>query len=435
MEDVINGGSNESDLVKLIQAEDPEFDPEAVSDGRHPCRKVLDVCMYPETKAIQRAKKVEYQVLDTYANLLWLLDLFGAKVRYNRMNWTREVEIPGHFIYKDDAQNSALALIDYLATLNDFPTKKLDQHLAYASQMNAYHPVLDAIYSKEWDGIPRLDAFAATLKTEQPHAKDVVKTWMVAAVAAAHSVDGFANQGVLVLQGKQEIGKTTWVKNLDPTKDGSIKEGAFLDPSRQDSVIMMSSYWIVELGELETIFKRSDIGRLKAYVTTQFDHVRFSYARKPTKLPRRSAYIATVNSEHFLLDETGNRRWWTLALTDIDNNHGLDIQQVWAEVLALWQSGFSPYPTPELQRQINLANEDHERIDPLREMLNSNYDWSTDKRRQLTATEVLMELGYSKPERSAATRIGVLLQEFTGEMPRKNNGRRVHDIPYKFIRQ
>lgn len=425
--------ATESDLVAMIQAEEPNFNPEAVSDGRHPYKKVDDACLYPETKAIPRAKKVEHQVLDTHANLQWLLGLFGAKIRFNRMNWTREVEIPGSFIYRDDAQNSALALVDYIATMNDFPTKKLDQHLSYIAQQQSYHPVIECLEAKPWDGIPRLDAFTETLKTDQPYAKHIVRTWMVAAIAAAHSQEGFVNQGVLVLQGAQNIGKTTWVRNLDPTGLQCVKEGAFLDPGQKDSIIMMSSYWIVELGELETIFKKSDIGRLKAFVTTQFDHVRFSFARKPTKMPRRSVYIATVNDYNFLSDDTGNRRWWTLRLSEINNNHGLDMQQVWAEVYALWQAGHITYLSKELQEKINESNEEHEKVDPFMEMLSDNYDWETSSRRFITSTTVLQELGFANPGRSDATRMGGIIKKFTGKEGKRYQGKTLHEIPFKLL--
>lgn len=425
----------QDDLLAEIQAVDPTFDPEKVSDGSHPLKKVFDNSFYPETKAIIRAKTIEYQVLDTPANLEWLLvNKFDAKIRFNRMNWTREIELPGMFIYKEDAQNSALALVDYLATLNDFPTKKLDQHLTYIAQKNAYHPIIECIEATPWDGIPRLDKFTETIKTTTPHSKIMIKTWMVSGIAAAISEEGFINHGVLVLQGDQEVGKTTWVRNLDPIPNGkSVKEGAFLDPSRQDSVIMMSSYWIVELGELETIFKKSDIGRLKAFITTQFDHVRFSYARKPTQMPRRSIYIATVNQFNFLVDDTGNRRWWTLEVTEIDNNHGLDMQQVWAEVYHEWQSGHLTYLSKDIQRQVNLSNEKHERIDPYQELLAIHYDWSSIPRRSMTATEILKEVGIKTLGRSESTRMGSVLVKFTGNKPTKSSGKMVHQVPYMLL--
>lgn len=385
---------------------------------------VTSPLLYPE---VEETKKGGVKVLDTYKNLEWLLSHFNAVVKFNKMTWSREIEIPGGFIYKDDDQNSALSLVDYIATLNNFPTKKLDQHLTYLSQKSAYHPMAQWIQSKPWDGVPRLDQFCQTIKTDQLYARDVIKTWMIAGVEAAHSVDGFINQGVLVIQGRQNIGKTIWVKRLDATNHQAIKEGAFLDPAQKDSVIMMSSYWIVELGELETIFKKSEIGRLKAFVTSQFDHVRFSYARKPTKMPRRSIYVATVNDEHFLVDESGNRRWWTIRAEAIDLNHELDMQQVWAEAYHFWENGASPYLSKELQELINESNEDHERINPMEELLRKHYDFESTARRKATATDILLELGYINVDKKKATEMGMLIKKYTKQKP----SRRFHMMPFR----
>lgn len=390
------------------------------------CNVVTSPVLYPEVTETKSGVKV----LNTYKNLEWLLSHFKARVRFNKMTWAREIEMPGLFVYKDDEQNSALALVDHIATLNSFPTNKLDQHLTYIAQNNAYHPVVECIESKSWDGTPRLTAFCQTLKTEQPHAMDIIKTWMVAGVAAAYSELGFVNQGVLVIQGDQNIGKTTWVKNLDPTDGQAVKEGAFLDPAQKDSIIMVSSYWIVELGELETIFKKSEIGRLKAFITCQFDHIRFAYARKPTKMPRRSVYIATVNDENFLVDETGNRRWWTISVSEINNNHGLDMQQVWAEAFELWNAGHLTYLSNDMQSKLNESNKAHEKINPMEELILKHYDFESTARRDASATDILLELGYKNLDKKKTTEMGALLKKFTGKKPKKTMTVRLHSMPY-----
>lgn len=416
------------ELGKRIQKEDPSFNPEEVSDGRHPCIKIFSVTEYPEIEPLP-GNPSRYKVLDTYANLEWLLvEKFGAIIRYNKMNWCREIQIPGLFVYRDDAENSALALVDYLATMNQFPAKKLDQHLNYIAQKNAYHPIVECVKNNPWDGAPRVEEFVRTLESDQPYAPDVVRTWMVAAMAAAHSEKGFINQGMLVLQGVQEKGKTTWIKALDPIDCEAVKEGVFLDPSQKDSIIQMASYWITELGELETIFKKSDIGRLKSYITMQFDHVRFPHAKKPTRLPRRSAYIATVNDFNFLVDETGNRRWWTIRLNHI-KLHTFDMKQVWSEIYHLWKQGHPEKLTRELQDWINLSNEAHEKVDPFSELLSLRYDWASLTRRTVTSTQILIELGFSKPSRGECTRMGSIIKKFTGKEGKRSNGRTSHEVP------
>jgi len=238
---------------------------------------VQSVILYPETSEVNKVPKV----LDTYKNLEWLLDHFKAEIKFNLMTRKREIHIPDQFVFPDDIENDSLARVDYIATLNLMPTKKLDAHLDVLAGENAYHPIVDCILKKPWDEKQRLDSFVSCVRTStQNTSNEVIKTWMVTAIAAAFSKTGFINQGVLVFQGEQGIGKSSWVKALDPIGCSAVKESAFLDPTNKDSVAQLASYWISELGELESIFKKSDIGRLKSFITMEFDYVRLPYAKK-----------------------------------------------------------------------------------------------------------------------------------------------------------
>lgn len=383
--------------------------------------------LYPETVTVGKSEKV----LDTHVNLEWLLSHFRAEIKHNRMTRRREIVIPDHYTFPDDIENNTLSRIDYLATINYMPTKKLDQHLDFIADQNPYHPIVECMKDNPWDGIPRLDNFISQVVTDEPeHSKRLIKTWMVAAMAAAHSITGFINQGVLVLQGEQNIGKTSWVKALDPINCGAVKESAFLDPSNKDSVFLLSNYWIAELGELESIFRKSDIGRLKSFVTTEFDNLRLPYARKSTRVPRRSVYVATVNDKSFLADDTGNRRWWTIRVKEINRHHNLDMIQVWAEVYDVWQSGHLTYLDREIQAQVNENNKKHEKLEPLKELLFSFYDWKSTARRSMTATAVLIELGFKNPSRADATKMGRILKEVNNIDTRIISGYTLHEMPY-----
>ena len=70
---------------------------------------------------------------------------------------------------------------------------------------------------------------------------------------------GVAAQGILVLQGAQNIGKTTWLKKLVKGGPDVFLEGAVLQPDNKDSVLRVISHWIVELGELDATFRKADL--------------------------------------------------------------------------------------------------------------------------------------------------------------------------------
>ncbi len=391
--------------------------------------------LYPETKQLKKKGDDDLpvvKVLDVYENLDFLLSRFKAIVRHNQMTRKREIIMPGHFTFEDDVENDSLSRIENIAALNGMPNRQIDKWLDILAGENAYHPVVRCINANVWDGVKRLDDFINTIESTNPDIdKLVIRTWMTAAIAAAFSKTGFTNHGVLVLQGAQGLGKTAWVKTLDPDDLGAIVTGVLLDPKNKDTVIGANRFWIVELGELDATTNKTDIAHLKSHITNSVDNIRVPYGRRESKLIRRTAYVATVNDHSFLVDTTGNRRWWTVATTRINYEHNMNMKQVWAEVYHEWINGAKTYLPSELQNLVNEKNKDHEKIDPLKELLVTNYDWTSSTRREITSTDVLIELDFKKPSPTECNRMSKLIQEMTGNAPRRTKNARLHLMPYK----
>jgi len=389
-------------------------------------RVVKSAILYPETDQTRNG----YKVLDTHENLRWLLQHFKAVIRNNLMKRQWEVTIPNHFIFGEDAENSAIERAEYLATLNLMPTKKIGRHIKTIAEMDSYHPIVDAIKAKPWDKKPRLIDFIDTLNaTDKEITRIIVRTWMVSAIAAIFSPKGFVSHGVLVLQGKQKIGKTGWIKSLDPIDCGAVKEAAQLDPTNKDDVLSAMKHWIVELGELDSTFKK-DIARLKSFITSASDHIRNPYAYKASHYYRRTVFAGSVNTETYLVDDTGNRRWWTVPLPKpITFDHGLDIQQIWAEVYDLWINGHPTDLSAINQDKVNERNTHFEKVDPIKEKLLLHYDWSSTSTREMTTTQVMEELGYTKPSRQDSTHCGKLIKQLTGGRGRDIKGLWRHPVP------
>lgn len=375
------------------------------------------------------------KILDTKNNLKLLLDLHFIKVRWNIMLRSREITIPSvrHFI--DEKENADLAHIYHIATIKGMPNKNLDRHLDTIAWENAYHPIVECIENKPWDKIPRMDNFISTLKTKDPEfSYSIIRRWLISAIAACHTEKGFSAQGVLVLQGTQNIGKTRWVKSLDPLKCDAVKEGLLIDPSNKDSVITASQCWIAELGELDGNFRKTDIAPLKSFITNSVDIVRFPYNPRNTYLHRRSVFIATVNENNFLVDDTGNRRWWTIEVESIDFSQSFDMQQVWAEIYYLWKTeNENTWLSDKEMIDLNKVNETHEILDPFEEKLLSMFDfypgWQKKETLKMSATEVLEKLGWTKTTKSDLSRMSKIIMKYTGCKPRRTNSLRYHILP------
>jgi predicted P-loop ATPase len=377
--------------------------------------KILQAQNYPELST--RGK-----VLDTSTNLKMLLDIYNISVRWNNMKREREVSIPKCQLFPEDEENFALSIIKDLALINEMPILRIDDHLNLLAQKHPFHPIAEGLQKNQWDGEPRLSDFINTIESETPEISyKLIKRWMISAVAAAHSIEGFSAQGVLVLAGQQRIGKTQFIKSLDPFNCGAVKSGALLDPTNKDNIRTLAGFWIAELGELDGTFRKADIARIKSYITEDLDKIRFPHMRKDSKLNRRTIFAATVNNPNFLVDETGNRRWWTIPVKSINLNHGLDMVQVWAEVYDLWEKGEKSWLSEDEFEELNELNTQHEQIDPLEELLHTFFDfspgWEDKKLIKLQATDVLRKIGYDKPSKSDATRMGLLIKKNTGKIP------------------
>lgn len=381
--------------------------------------------------------------LATIQNLEEVIRRCQLTVRYNVISKEVELLIPGEGFTIDNQANASLAWLVSVCARFRMPIGQIGDFMCYLADRNPYNPVANWIRSRPWDGTSRLQALADTLTVEgegEPGSRaaelkyTLLVRWMISAVAAAFNPNGVSAHGVLVLQGDQYLGKTKWFKSLVPAELDVIKDGLSLRPDDRDSVMAVVSNWMVELGELDATFRKSDIAALKAFLTRDRDTLRRAYARLESKYARRTVFFASVNPSQFLHDPTGNRRYWTLACTAIDHSHSIDMQQVWAEVYErLYRAGETWYLTQAEMDLLNASNSDFEITDPIRETAQSKYDWQAPRMawRWLTATEIMHELGFERPNRADVNQCGQIIGQLNGKARRKSNGRTLLNVPPK----
>ena len=417
------------DLADFNEDND-EVDFDAIKElfNIKPSDELFSIDRYPHLSDSSRPKP-----LDTCENLRALLAHYKITVRWNMLKHIRETTIPHINFYEEEADNASLNYIIDLAVLNGLPHKRLDKHLDQIAWENTYHPVRDWILSKPLADASVFSKFLSTIQTtDNDLAYILIKRWMISAIALLFTEKGFSAQGVLVIQGEPHTHKSSFVMSLVPEPLKAVKGGLSLDPSRKDDILTASEYWICELGELDATFRKADIARLKSHITNDIDDVRRPYAIRNSRLIRRTAYAATVNESHFLVDSTGNRRWWTISLTEpIDTRHGLDMQQIWRYAYEMYIQGESPFLSKDELNLLNESNKKFEFIDPFEEKLEQFFDWEWPERIWMTATEVLEKIGYEKPNKSDATRMGSLLKK--RNIPKGIGRKRRHYHMPKFL--
>lgn len=379
--------------------------------------------------------------LSTIENLAEVCRRLGVTVRYNVISKEEELLIPGHGFSVDNAANASLAWLKSWCSRFRMPVGDLGDFVTYLADQNLYNPVAQWITSKPWDGVPRLQALYDTVTPANDvklrdgrRLRDVlIMRWMVSAVAGAFQPNGVSAHGILVLQGDQYLGKTHWFKKLVPAELGVLKDGMILRPDDKDSVKQACSFWLVELGELDATFRKSDIAQLKSFITNQSDVLRRAYARKESHFARRTVFFGSVNPREYLHDPTGNRRYWTIEAKALNVDHGLDMQQVWAEVYELFKQGESYYLQPEEMAALNSHNEAFTVVDPIEERLQTRLDWQADTSRWewKTSTEVLISVGVDKPTQADATKAAHYIRKANGGQGKRSAGKSLLLVPPK----
>jgi putative DNA primase/helicase len=295
----------------------------------------------------------------------------GITLRYNVIN--KNIEIKGlEGGYNPETLQNDLPIILYDSLKS--AVKKCDKGsvqdlLGVIAGKNRFNPVLELLASAVWDGTDRVETFCSILGIPESDtlSRTLIYKWLWQSLSMPRNEleNAYGADGILVLQGAQGIGKTSVARKLAVTPS-LCKLGQHLDSRDKDTYRRAVSAWIVEFGEIEATFK-SDIEKLKAFITNAVDEYRLPYGRADQTLARRTVIMGTCNSERFLIDPTGSRRFWTVPLTNIDLAAlaEFDALQLWLQVDTATKDNPQGFRlTKEEQAALAVRNCAHERLLP-----------------------------------------------------------------------
>lgn len=353
-----------------------------------------------------------------------LLTALGIKLRLNVFTGRVEIDgCPPEWSKENAENNLPTLLLDLLrpAEVKGAGKNAVCDILDLIADENRYNPVLEMVQNNAWDGYDRLRELYGALHGIGDREHAYIRMWLHQCIAMAcnDETNPWGAEGVLTLLGWQGMGKTTFTKVLCPFP-GLFKEGALLDPRVKDTYIQATSKWITELGELDRTTVK-DHASLKAFLTAAEDEYRTPYARKSVIRVRRTSFCGTVNDERFLVDETGNRRFWVVRLAGIDLNylHSLTLEwktQLWTQMYQAFlqnPQGFrlkgNDLTALEEDNRAYLKVLDYE--DEVRALLDYNierWDWP-----ELSAADVCNRIS-PKPQ---SRRVGQVLAKLERENP------------------
>lgn len=304
-------------------------------------------------------KNLEYEPRSTVlknslSNLLIILknDPKLQGIRYNRLAnqvygddalpWERPYQA-----WRDADMAQLVAYVD--KTYGTFSSRNYELALTKAADDRAYHPIRDYLDNlPEWDGTKRVE----TLLVQYFGAEDTEYTRMVtrktlAAAVARIYQPGIKFDSMLVLNGKTDLGKSTFFARL--AGEWFSDSLNFTDMGKgKDAAEKIQGVWIVEIPELAGLSKM-DVNNIKGFLSRQDDQYRPSYGRTVESHPRQCIIVGSTNAENagFLRDTTGNRRFWVVRVWggskkgwDLPES---DVPQIWAEAKHYWIQGEKLY--------------------------------------------------------------------------------------------
>ena len=169
---------------------------------------------------------------------------------------------------------------------------KIDGALSLHSNKNSFNDVTNYLESLTWDGVKRLDTLIIDYlgADDNEYVRAVTRKAFTAAVARAYT-PGFKFDCMTILTGPQGIGKSTLLSKMS--------KGWFNDSIRtfegKEASELLQGVWIVEVGELDA-FNRTDVGRIKQFLSQQADRFRAAYPRHLKENPRRSIILAKTHA-------------------------------------------------------------------------------------------------------------------------------------------
>jgi putative DNA primase/helicase len=287
-------------------------------------------------------------------------------------------------------------------------SRLMHEAVAHAAGVAARNSLTEWLDSLVWDETPRLDTWLADCLgcDLDEYTMAISRNWPIGMVARAY-VPGCKMDNMPVLEGVSGLSKTTFLEVLgDPWyKSLSI---AFGD---KDFLQAIQGAWLVEIPDM-TGFSRREQSHILATITTRTDSYRASYGHTVEDHPRTTVFAATSETDDYLQDSRGRRRYWPIRCEEIDIA-ALRAQkdQVFAEAVQRYRAGEAWYVVPN-----QAAEEQQQRAekDIWTERVLDYCEHAKDSRGRVTMDRILftaIEMPIAKQGISEQRRVARILRE------------------------
>lgn len=239
-------------------------------------------------------------------------------MRYNIVRGKPEVKAGQQFEQLDDFQFNSIHR--HIQNQGGKITAQGLKQLLTSDYVEPFHP-----FKSYFEGLPEwkkededhLQVLAEIIQTtDQSYWNWSLKKWLVGVVATALEPQK-TNHQVLILNGPQGLGKSTFLEYLLPSKlEGYLFSGQ-IDPTSKDSLAHLAECLLLNIDELDSLTRKKEAA-LKELITKTEIRYRRPYGYFAQSYTRHASFMGSVNHDGILSDSTGNRRFLVHKVTSIN---------------------------------------------------------------------------------------------------------------------
>lgn len=303
--------------------------------------------------SLVQEEQVTHKVKNKTELISFITEEYGDRLAYNDLK--RRLEIDGQPIKDLNLMHCELASVygiqQHAATVSDA--------FLFVGKKSSYNPVQRLLLEAEKvDPSCELHELGNKyLRLVRPIESRVFGIHLLAAAYRAFH-PGYQYDQILIMRGKQGVGKTRTIKALAGSQEHYISTSVLTN--EKDFLIQLGSCWHCEFEEIDGHIDSKHEAQLKALISRHTDNYRAPYAACVEDQPRRCVFWGTTNQDKLLVDSTGNRRMMIIDLS-CEVDHELihtDLMKIWSTVMRAYRAGVQPLLSrEEIDLVAQIANE------------------------------------------------------------------------------